>query len=117
MRKLLSGLALIVATTLPNNSDAVIMDDGRRIVVYDRQNQRWSAPVSGKCDYKGFTLHLSCDLEQSPGCAIKETYDHLGNKLPERFPEDLCPPKVVIQYPAILYCFDSQDCDKELMCC
>lgn len=117
MKKLLSGLALIVATTLPNNSDAVIMDDGRRIVVYDRQNQRWMAPVSGKCDYKGLILDLSCDLEQSPGCIITETYDGSGKKLSGGFPEDFCLPKVVIQYPTILYCIDPQDCDKELMCC
>ena len=110
MKNRVRGLALIVTMLVPSNANAVLFDTGTRFLVYDRQNQRWSAPVSGQCEYEGLTLHLSCDLEKpDPACEIVE--------ISNLFPEDFCPPKVVIQYPSILYCFKPKDCDKEYMCC
>ena len=113
MRKLLSGLALIIMTAVSNNSNAVLLDTGTRFLTCD--NQGCHAQVSGSCEYKGYTLYLSCDLEKEDVCPIMGVYDPSGKKV--RFPDDMCPPKVLIQYPHILYCFDSKKCDKEFMCC
>ncbi len=118
MGRMLQGLAFIVATALSNNSSAVLTELGNRIAVYDQKNQRSSVPFSGSCNYEGYTLHLSCDLERpSPKCTITETYDGSGKKM-EKFPDDIiCLPKVAMQYPRILFCFGNDDCDKEFMCC
>ncbi len=104
------SLVALVGVLLAQPAEALLTED-------DLIHPRYA---SGRCEYQGYVIELSCDRERKEvgKCVLKNAY-LLGKKVP--FPDYLPMSNVGVQYPKILYCIDPPEKKPEekkpFLCC